>query len=74
MSNQELERLVYTVAEAGKLLGLSRNLTYESIRMGQIPSIRVGRRILIPRAALIRLLEGNYSNNTTQKSFLSLRY
>jgi len=68
MSNQELERLVYTVAEAGKLLGLSRNLTYESIRMGQIPSIRVGRRILIPRAALIRLLEGNYSNNTTQKS------
>ena len=68
MSNQELERLVYTVAEAGKLLGLSRNLTYESIRMGQIPSIRVGRRILIPRAALIRLLEGNYSNNTTKKS------
>ena len=68
MSNQEPERLVYTVAEAGKLLGLSRNLTYESIRMGQIPSIRVGRRILIPRAALIRLLEGNYSNNTTQKS------
>ena len=68
MSNQEPERLVYTVAEAGKLLGLSRNLTYESIRTGQIPSIRVGRRILIPRAALIRLLEGNYSNNTTQKS------
>lgn len=68
MSNQDPERLVYTVAEAGKLLGLSRNLTYESIRMGQIPSIRVGRRILIPRAALIRLLEGNYSNNTTQKS------
>ncbi len=50
------ERLVYTVAEVQELLGLSRGLAYEAINRGEIPSLRIGRRILIPRAALERLL------------------
>ncbi len=56
--------LVYSVAEAGKRLGLSRGLMYEAIRIGQIPSVRIGRRILIPCAALDRLLESNETGNT----------
>lgn len=57
-------RLTLTPKEACKLLGLSRGLMYEAIRTGQIPSIRIGRRILIPRAALERLLENPKSDNT----------
>ena len=58
MSNNNEQSLVLTVLEAAKLLRLSRGSAYEGIRLGQIPSIRVGRRILIPRAALLRLLDG----------------
>ena len=50
------EPLVYTPDEARKLLKISRGLMYEAIRTRQIPSIRVGRRILIPRISLERLL------------------
>ena len=64
MVNTDSKHLVYSVAEAGKRLGLSRGLMYEAIRAGQIPSIRIGRRILIPCAALDRLLEGNETNST----------
>ena len=41
---------------AGKAFGLSRNGTYEAIRRGEIPSIRVGGRIRVPTAAARRLL------------------
>lgn len=57
MTTDGSERLVFTVEEARRQLGLSKGLMYEAVRSGQIPSIRVGRRILIPRAALQRLLE-----------------
>lgn len=57
MNIEDSDRLTLSVAEAGKLLGLSRSLMYEAIRTGQIPSIRIGRRILIPIAPLERLLE-----------------
>lgn len=68
MADNDPGRLVYSVAEAGKLLGLSRGLMYEGIRTGQIPSVKIGRRILIPRAALDRLLDGTGSTNTLLKS------
>ena len=42
--------------ETGKILGLSKMSTYNAARAGEIPTIRVGRRILVPTAALRRLL------------------
>jgi len=57
MTTDGSERLVFTVEEARRQLGLSKGSMYEAVRSGQIPSIRVGRRILIPRATLQRLLE-----------------
>jgi excisionase family DNA binding protein len=51
------ESLVLTVGEAAKLLRLSKTTTYDQIRQGSIPSIRMGKRILVPRAALMRMLE-----------------
>ncbi|MFC1968719.1 helix-turn-helix domain-containing protein [Chloroflexota bacterium] len=57
MATDDSEKLVLTVEEARQQLRLSRGSMYEAVRCGQIPSIRVGRRILIPRAALQRLFE-----------------
>ena len=51
------ERLTYTVEEAATLLGISRSLAYEAARTGDLPTIRIGRRILVPAAALQRLID-----------------
>jgi len=51
------DRLTLTVEEAATLLGISRAFAYEAVTRGEIPSIRIGRRILVPKTALSRLLE-----------------
>lgn len=50
-------KLTLTVREAAKLLGLSKMTAYAAVREGQIPSLRIGRRVLVPRLALERLLD-----------------
>lgn len=59
------ERLTLTIPEAAKLLGIGRANCYECVRQGSIPSLRFGRRIVIPRAALMRKLAelGNDSSH-----------
>jgi excisionase family DNA binding protein len=51
------EKLVYDVPEAGKLLGMGRSASYEAARNGQIPTIKIGGRYKVPKAALLRMLE-----------------
>lgn len=53
----ELVRMTLTVTEAAELLGIGRSAAYEACQRGQIPTVRIGRRILIPRSALERFLE-----------------
>ena len=53
----EEEKLTLTVEETAKLLGIGRNLCYDRVKTGEIPVIKVGRRLLVPRRALERLLE-----------------
>jgi excisionase family DNA binding protein len=50
------DRRTYTIDEACKILRIGRNAGYEAAKRGQIPTIRIGRRLLVPRAALDRLL------------------
>jgi excisionase family DNA binding protein len=50
------DRLVFSVAEAGELLGLSRAFAYELVARGELPIIHFGRRIVVPKAALLALL------------------
>ena len=45
-----------SVQEAAELLGISRNHAFRCVQRGEIPSVRVGRRILIPAAYLDRVL------------------
>jgi len=43
--------------EAAKALGLSRSAAYEAASRGQIPVLRIGTRLLVPTAALRKLLQ-----------------
>jgi excisionase family DNA binding protein len=49
--------LVIDVVEAGRRLGISRSAAYQAVRAGQIPSVRIGRLIRVPLAALQRMLD-----------------
>jgi excisionase family DNA binding protein len=49
-------RLTWTVTEAAKLLGISPTTAYEAARRGELPVRVIGRRMLVPRVALLRLL------------------
>jgi excisionase family DNA binding protein len=51
------EKLTLTVDEAAAALGIGRTLAYEKCRTGELPSLKIGRRILISRVALQRMLE-----------------
>jgi excisionase family DNA binding protein len=62
-----VERLVYTVPEAGGLLGLSRNASYQAAKRGEIPTIRVGGRLIVPKVAFHRMLEGYRVGNADQE-------
>ena len=50
------KRKTLSVGEAAEALGIGRTLAYEAVRRGEIPTVRIGRRLLVPRAALDRLL------------------
>ena len=59
MHDVELDSLpeVLTIPEAARVLRLGRNTAYELARVGQIPTIRLGRRLLVPKVRLRKLLE-----------------
>ena len=52
-----VERETLTVPEAATVLGIGVNKTYVACQQGLIPAIRIGNRWIIPRAALLRMLE-----------------
>ena len=56
--------VVLDVAAAGRLLGLGKNATYQAVAAGEIPSLRIGRRVLVPRDALRRVLDGERATET----------
>jgi excisionase family DNA binding protein len=62
----ERER-VYSVDEAAKKLKIERKTAYDAIQRGQIPSLRIGRRILVPAAAFDRLLDEGSPASPEQK-------
>ena len=53
---QDDGRLTWTVTEAARLLGISRASAYEAAHRGELPVRVIGRRLLVPRVALLRLL------------------
>ena len=52
-----MEEGMYSVEEVCEILGVGRNTVYEALRRNELPSVRVGGRVVIPKAALDRLVK-----------------
>jgi excisionase family DNA binding protein len=48
---------VWTVEEAGRMLGISRAHAYELAARGELPHVRLGRRVVVPKQAIELLLK-----------------
>jgi excisionase family DNA binding protein len=48
--------LTYLVPQAGEMLGLTRNASYAAAKRGDIPTIRFGKLIRVPKAAFDEML------------------
>jgi excisionase family DNA binding protein len=53
---EPFERRTLSVSEAARILGISRAHAYDCVRTGDLPSIALGRRVVVPRQALEELL------------------
>ena len=56
---EHVERQTLSIPEAAAYLGIGRNTAYEAARTGELPTIRIGGRIVVSRIALERLLDGS---------------
>lgn len=56
---KDSEQLAYSVEEAAHLLGIGRTHAYRLSREGTLPTVRLGARVVVPRAQLERLLAGD---------------
>lgn len=59
--NDLRSRTTCTIEEAAEVLGLGRSGAYAAARRGEIPVLRIGRRMVVPVGRLVRLLEGDDS-------------
>ena len=61
------DTLTVSVQRAGELLGLSRNSVYAAVKNGQLPVLKIGKRLLVPKVRLERLLSeaGNKDKPTS---------
>jgi len=59
----EMPQDVLTVPEVAEVLRISPMVAYQQVRQNRIPTIKFGRRILVPREALVRMLRGENGGN-----------
>lgn len=59
MGGKDNERLTQSVREAARELGIGVNQAYAAARRGEIPTIRIGKRILVLREPFKRILSGD---------------
>jgi excisionase family DNA binding protein len=57
---EQTERLVYTMKEVQEILRVSKNHVYLMAKTGAIPTLRLGKKIVVPRRRLEQLLEGGW--------------
>lgn len=48
--------MTLTIDEAARALGISRNSAFAAAHRGEIPTIRIGRRLLVPKVAFEKML------------------
>jgi excisionase family DNA binding protein len=54
---EQMEKITMSVQEAAETLGIGRAKAYEAVHTGEIPSVRIGSRIIVPVAALQKMLD-----------------
>ena len=60
------DRLTRSINEAAQVLGISRASAYEAAHRGELPVRVIGRRMLVPRVALLRLLNEAHTPEPAQ--------
>jgi len=53
-----VDKQTLTVEEAAKVLGIGRNNAYDAIKRGELYAIKIGKRLVVPRRVLERMLNG----------------
>lgn len=61
MTKPNPDKKTRTLRETAKILGIGINQAYQAAERGEIPTIKIGKRLLVPAAQLDRLLEGAVS-------------
>lgn len=61
-----MKKKTLSIPEAGKAIGVGRAAAYEAARTGQIPTIRIGRRLLVPIVALEQMLSEAHIKKSSQ--------
>lgn len=60
---------VLTVEEAAQLLRLGKNGCYEAIRTKQLPAIKIGKRLLVAKTTIMRMLNPEQKGETCEGQF-----
>ena len=55
---KSFKKKTLTIPETAEVLGIGRSSAYEAARRGEIPTIRIGKLLLVPVAQLDRMLNG----------------
>lgn len=58
MQASDDDRLAYDIRDVARRLGLGKSAAYAAAARGQIPTIKIGRKLLVSKAALDQLLSG----------------
>ena len=69
----ETEKLTLTIAETAKILGISKGKAYSEARMGHLPTIVFGRRIVVSRYGLERMLKEASPSSKSNDNPLGIR-
>jgi excisionase family DNA binding protein len=59
---------VLTVPEAAQLLRIAPRTYYAALARGEVPGVRIGRRLVVPGAALARLMAGEWLSERQRAS------
>lgn len=68
MMKAPVEKLLFTIGEAAEMLNIGRSTAYELIRQGDLPSVKIHSRRLVPRVALMTWLAGKIEDSKNQSA------
>lgn len=57
MTTSLIEKQTYTVSEAALILGIGTSTCWEQVHLGRIPTLRLGKRVVVPKAVIAKMLE-----------------